>query len=108
MDELPFAADKCPCVEKLRTVLPVIVGIRDGAVQMVSTLGSVVPGVRDRLSLLPPVPSGRTTRIPRAALRLYGAGNNPRRPRFWEVVVLIFWSVLAELRPALAGDDLVI
>ena len=29
-------------VEKLRTVLPFTVGIRDGAVQMVSTLGSVV------------------------------------------------------------------
>jgi hypothetical protein len=38
--ELPFAADSCPCVEKLRTVLPFTVGIRDGAVQLVSTLGS--------------------------------------------------------------------
>ena len=28
--ELPFAADCCPCVEKLRTVLPFTVGIRDG------------------------------------------------------------------------------
>jgi hypothetical protein len=27
--ELPFAADCCPCVEKLRTVLPLTVGIRD-------------------------------------------------------------------------------
>ena len=34
--ELPFAADCCPCVEKLRTVLPLTVGIRDGAVQLVS------------------------------------------------------------------------
>jgi hypothetical protein len=31
--ELPFAADCCPCVEKLRTVLPLTVGIRDGVVQ---------------------------------------------------------------------------
>jgi hypothetical protein len=30
--ELPFAADCCPCVEKLRTVLLVTVGIRDGVV----------------------------------------------------------------------------
>jgi hypothetical protein len=44
VDELPFAADRCPCVEKLRTVLPIIVGIRDSAVQMVSTLGSVREG----------------------------------------------------------------
>jgi hypothetical protein len=28
--EIPFAADCCPCVEKLRTVLPFTVGIRDG------------------------------------------------------------------------------
>jgi hypothetical protein len=35
--ELPWAAaDSCPCVGKLRTVLPVTVGIRDGAVQLVS------------------------------------------------------------------------
>jgi hypothetical protein len=38
--ELPFAADWCPCVEKLRTVLPITVGIREGVVQLVSTLGS--------------------------------------------------------------------
>jgi hypothetical protein len=31
--ELPFAADCCPCVEKLRTVLPVPVGIRDGVIE---------------------------------------------------------------------------
>jgi hypothetical protein len=40
--EVPFAADCCPCVEKLRTVLTFIVGIRDGAVQLVSTLGRAV------------------------------------------------------------------
>jgi hypothetical protein len=40
--ELPFAADCCPCVEKLRTVLPFTVGIRDGAVYLVSILGSAV------------------------------------------------------------------
>jgi hypothetical protein len=40
--ELPWAADSCPRVEKLRTVLPLTVGIRDSAVQLVSTLGSVV------------------------------------------------------------------
>jgi hypothetical protein len=28
--ELPFAADCPPCVEKLRTVLPLTVGVRDG------------------------------------------------------------------------------
>ena len=38
MVELPFAADCCPLVGKLRTVLPLAVGIRDGAVQLVSTL----------------------------------------------------------------------
>jgi hypothetical protein len=37
--ELPFAADCCPCVEKLRTVLPFTVGIRDGAVQLVLGCG---------------------------------------------------------------------
>jgi hypothetical protein len=37
--ELPFAADCCPCVEKLRTVLPLTVGSRDG---VVSTLVSAV------------------------------------------------------------------
>jgi hypothetical protein len=40
----PFAADRCPCAEKLRTVLPFTVGIRDGVVQLVSILGSVVTG----------------------------------------------------------------
>jgi hypothetical protein len=30
--ELPFAAECCPCVEKLRTVLPLTGGIRDGVV----------------------------------------------------------------------------
>jgi hypothetical protein len=35
--ELPFAADCCPCVEKLRTVSPVTVGIRDGVVHLVLT-----------------------------------------------------------------------
>jgi hypothetical protein len=40
--ELPFTADCSPCVEKLRTVLPFTVGIRDGVVHLVSTLGSAV------------------------------------------------------------------
>jgi hypothetical protein len=35
--ELPWAADCCPWVGKLRTVLPLTVDIRDGAVQLVST-----------------------------------------------------------------------
>jgi hypothetical protein len=35
--ELPFAAGCCPCVGKLRTVLPLTAGIRDGAVQLVLT-----------------------------------------------------------------------
>ena len=39
---LPFAAECCPCVDKLRTVLPFAVGIRDGVVHSVSTLGSAV------------------------------------------------------------------
>ena len=44
-----FAADSCPCVEKLRTVSPLTVGIRDGVVQLVSTLGSVVISARAAL-----------------------------------------------------------
>jgi hypothetical protein len=47
--ELPFAADCCPCVEKLRTVLPLTVGIRDGVVHLVSTLGSAVISARAEL-----------------------------------------------------------
>jgi hypothetical protein len=47
--ELPFAADCCPCVEKLRTVLHFTAGIRDGAVQLVSTLGSAVTSARAEL-----------------------------------------------------------
>ena len=35
MVELPWAAECCPCVAKLRTVLPFTVGIRDVAVQLV-------------------------------------------------------------------------
>ena len=46
MVELPWAADCCPCVEKLRTVLPLTVGIRDGLVQFESTLGSVFTTAR--------------------------------------------------------------
>ena len=48
MVKLPSAADRCPCVEKLRTVLTIIVGIRDSAVQLVSTLGSDQEGVSPR------------------------------------------------------------
>jgi hypothetical protein len=48
--ELPWAADCCPCVEKLRTVLPLAVGIRDGAVHLASTLGSAVISARAELS----------------------------------------------------------
>jgi hypothetical protein len=44
--ELSWAADSRPCVEKLRTVLPFTVGIRDGAVQLVSILGGVVISAR--------------------------------------------------------------
>jgi hypothetical protein len=47
--ELPWAADCCPCVEKLRTVLPFTVDIRDGAVHLVSTLGSAVVSARAEL-----------------------------------------------------------
>ena len=35
--QLPWAADSCPWVGKLRTVLPLTVGIRDRAVQLVLT-----------------------------------------------------------------------
>ena len=42
MVELPFSADCCPCVERLRTGLPLTVGIREGVVHLVPTLGSVV------------------------------------------------------------------
>ena len=34
---LPWAADSCPWMEKLRTVLQLSVGIRDSAVQLVLT-----------------------------------------------------------------------
>ena len=37
--ELSFAADYCPC--ELRTVLPLTVGIRDGAVRLVSIITQV-------------------------------------------------------------------
>jgi hypothetical protein len=33
--ELPWDADCCPCVEELRTVVPLTVGFRDGAVHLV-------------------------------------------------------------------------
>jgi hypothetical protein len=35
--ELPWAADSCPWVGKLRAVLPLTVGIRGGVVQLVLT-----------------------------------------------------------------------
>jgi hypothetical protein len=47
--ELPFAADCGPCVEKLRTVLPFTVGIRDSVVHLSSTLSSVVISARAEL-----------------------------------------------------------
>jgi hypothetical protein len=47
--ELPFAAGCFPCVEKLRTLSPLTVGIRDGAVQLVSTLSSAVISARAEL-----------------------------------------------------------
>jgi hypothetical protein len=46
---LPWAAGCCLCVGKLRTVLPLTVGIRDSAVQLVSTLGSAVIPARAEL-----------------------------------------------------------
>jgi hypothetical protein len=51
--ELPFAADSCPWVGKLRTVLPLTVGIRDGVVHLVSKVAPSREGVR-----LPPSHSG--------------------------------------------------
>jgi hypothetical protein len=47
--ELPWAADSCPWVEKLRTVLPLTVAIRDSAVHLVSILGSAVISARAEL-----------------------------------------------------------
>jgi hypothetical protein len=46
--ELPWAADCCPCVEKLRTVLPFTVGIsiRDVVVHLVSTFVRAVISAR--------------------------------------------------------------
>jgi hypothetical protein len=48
--DMPDMPDSCPCVGKLRTVLPLTVGIRAGVVRLVSTLGSAVhdaDGVRE-------------------------------------------------------------
>jgi hypothetical protein len=42
----PWAVDYCPCVEKLRAMLPLTVGIRDSVVHVVSTLGSAVISAR--------------------------------------------------------------
>jgi hypothetical protein len=39
-----FAADRCPCVEKLRTCYQLLLA-SDSAVQLVSVLGSVVMSV---------------------------------------------------------------
>ena len=59
MVELAWAAGCRPCVEKLRTALPLTVGIRDSALQLVSTLGSAVISARalwgDDALLLPSV-----------------------------------------------------
>ena len=45
MVKLPWAADCCPCVEKLRTVLPLTVGIiRAGVVHLVSYIGGLKGG----------------------------------------------------------------
>jgi hypothetical protein len=64
--ELPFAAGCCPCVEKLRTVLPLTVGVRDGAVQLVSTLGSVVISARAELGSI------MTSALPVSAVLTHG------------------------------------
>jgi hypothetical protein len=79
--ELPFAADCCPCVEKLRTVLPVTVGIRDGAVQMVSTLGSAVMSAGFRLH----APSRACARSDLAATM------RPNHESLSQNVILIGW-----------------
>jgi hypothetical protein len=49
---LPWAAGSCPWVGKLRTVLPLTVGIRDGVVQLVSSLGSAVLSARAELGCI--------------------------------------------------------
>jgi hypothetical protein len=55
--ELPFAADGCPWVGKLRTVLPLTVEIRESAVQLVSI------GVWGEGSLTGPLPLRDESRL---------------------------------------------
>jgi hypothetical protein len=80
--ELPFAADCCPCVEKLRTVVPLTVGIRDGVVHLVPTLGSVVISARAELgsiitSALPVATwQGERVRV-QAERELWGQSEGP-------------------------------
>jgi hypothetical protein len=60
--ELPWAADSCPCVEKLRTVLPLTVGIRDGEHEH---------GTHTALRLLPDtLPDSSRSRLRNAACSL--------------------------------------
>ena len=42
--ELPFAADSCPCVEELRTVLSLTVGIRDSVGCAAGVLSAALGG----------------------------------------------------------------
>jgi hypothetical protein len=88
--ELPWAADSCPCVEKLRTVLPLTVGIRDrtvgiraSVVQLVSILGGVVSGrgcassEQPRCTALTSLESTCCKKVTDAGLR--AAGPSPLR-----------------------------
>jgi hypothetical protein len=69
----------CPCVEKLRTVLPLTVGIRDGAVQVVSIEAVVVEGGRR-----PMWRAGRTSlRLPFSEYTSPALGNTSCRMGAW-------------------------
>jgi hypothetical protein len=78
--ELLFAADSCPCVEKLRTVLPSTVGIRDGAVQLASTFGSAVISARAELGsiIASALPVATLLTNPRGGLGWVGACRGGR------------------------------
>jgi hypothetical protein len=88
--ELPWAADCCPCVEKLRTVLPFNVGIRDGWVHLVSTLGNVVTSAREELGSITapawvgaqPTPKGPGARALKGATPLAKNCTMEKRPLF--------------------------
>jgi hypothetical protein len=80
---LPWAADSCPWVGKLRTVLPLSVGIRDSAVQLVLT--HQASGVHESVDL---VVSGfhRTTAMKKLRIVILGFGTARQK------IVLESWT----------------